>query len=139
MAKQVIDSGEVQQPVTQSAPLQQGLADGRRQRSLTAFISYTRQSDTESRNRLAQKLQADGIEPRGDWLLTPGPSYRDQLASMIRESDVFIALISPLSVASQGVREEIDQANLYKKRLLPVLIRDGFDKALLHDYTKGIL
>jgi hypothetical protein len=52
---------------------------------------------------------------------------------MIRESDVFIAVISPLSVASQGVREEIEQANLYKKRLLPVLIQDGFDKALLHE------
>jgi TIR domain len=60
-------------------------------------------------------------------------SYKDQLATLIRESDVFIAVISRLSVASPEVREEIDQANIQKKKLLPVLAQDGFDKAALHE------
>jgi hypothetical protein len=51
-----------------------------------------------------------GIEPKGDWVLTPGPSYKDQLAALIRESDVFIAVISRLSVASPECHDEIDQA-----------------------------
>jgi len=69
-----------------------GLAE-RRHRSLSAFICYARESDTEFRSRLSDELSAGGIEPKGDWLLTPGPSYKDQLAALIRESDVFIAVI----------------------------------------------
>jgi hypothetical protein len=63
MVGQAIDSVVAQKPVTKSAPLQEGLAD-RSQRSLTAFISYAHLSDTEFRNRLAEKIQADGIESR---------------------------------------------------------------------------
>jgi hypothetical protein len=132
MAGQAADSVEAQKASGESSPRNAGL-DQRRQRSLSAFICYARESDTEFRNRLGEELRARGIEPRGDWLLTPGPSYRDQLATLIRDSDVFIAVISRLSVASPEVGSEIERANLQKKRLLPVQIQDGFDKAALHE------
>jgi hypothetical protein len=109
-----------------------GLAE-RRHRSLSAFICYARESDTEFRSRLSDELSAGGIEPKGDWLLTPGPSYKDQLAALIRESDVFIAVISRLSVASPECLNEIDEANLQKKKILPVQVQDGFNKAALHE------
>jgi TIR domain len=131
MAGQAIDTAESQKPSVESSP-SAGL-DKRRHRSLSAFICYARESDTEFRNRLSEVLRARGIEPKGDWLLTPGPSYRDQLATLIRDSDVFIAIISQLSVVSSEVRREIEQAHLQKKRLLPVQIQDGFEKAALHD------
>jgi hypothetical protein len=38
---------------------------------------------------------------------------------LIRESDVFIAVISQLSVASPECLNEIDEANLQKKKILP--------------------
>jgi WD40 repeat protein len=132
MAGQAIDSVEAQKAPGESSPGSAGL-DQRRQRSLSAFICYARESDTEFRNRLGEALRTRGIEPKGDWLLTPGPSYRDQLTTLIRDSDVFIAVISRLSIASPEVRSEIEQANLQKKRLLPVQIQDGFDKAALHE------
>ena len=131
MAGQAADSVEAQKASGESSPRNAGL-DQRRQRSLSAFICYARESDTEFRNRLGEALRTRGIEPKGDWLLTPGPSYRDQLTTLIPDSDVFIAVISRLSVASPEVRSEIEQANLQKKRLLPVQIQDGFDKAALH-------
>jgi TIR domain len=52
---------------------------------------------------------------------------------LIRESDVFIAVISRLSVASPECHDEIDQANLQKKKLLPVQVQDGFNKTALHE------
>ena len=108
-----------------------GLVQGRR-RSLSAFISYAHESDTGFSIKLGEKLRARGIEPKDDWLLTPGPSYRDQISALIRDSDVFIAVISRLSVISPAVRSEIDQANGQKKKLLPVRIDDYLDEAALH-------
>jgi hypothetical protein len=132
MAGQAIDSAETQKAPRESSPKGIGLAE-RRQRSLSAFICYARGSDSDFRNRLSEALRARGIEPKGDWLLTPGRSYKDQLATQIRESDVFIAIISRLSVASPECHDEINQASLQKKKLLPVEIQDGFDKAALHE------
>jgi hypothetical protein len=108
-----------------------GLVQGRR-RSLSAFISYAHESDTGFSIKLGEKLRARGIEPKDDWLLTPSPSYRDQISALIRDSDVFIAVISRLSVISPAVRSEIDQANGQKKKLLPVRIDDYLDEAALH-------
>jgi hypothetical protein len=110
--------------------------DARRQRRLSAFICYARESDTEFIQTLSEELQVRGIEPRGDWLLTPGPSYKRQISELIRESDVFIAVISRLSVASSECNDEINQASLQKKKLLPVQIQDGFDKAALHEAVR---
>jgi hypothetical protein len=73
----------------------------------------------------------------GDWLLTPSPSYKHQLAALIRESDVFIAVISRLSAVSPKCHDEIDQTNLQKKKLLPVQVQDGFNKAALHEALPG--
>src|SRR5260370_19844075 len=127
-----MESVEAQKPQAEYPSKRVGLAE-RRQRALSAFICYARESDTEFRNRLSDELRARGVESKGDWLLTPGPSYKDQLAALIRESDVFIAVISRLSAVSPECHDEIDQANLQKKKLLPVQIQDGFNKAALHE------
>ena len=121
-----------QEPPEESTPRGGGLAE-RRHRPLSAFICYARETDTESREKIGDALRSRGVELRGDWQLTPGPSYKDQIAALIRESDVFVAIISRLSVASQECRDEISQANLQKKKLLPVQIQDGFDRANLHE------
>jgi TIR domain len=90
-----MDSIQAQKLSEESSPRSVGLAE-RRQRSLSAFIFYAHESDSEFRDSLIEELRTRGIETKGDWLLTPGSSYKDQLAAKIRESDVFIAVIEGL-------------------------------------------
>jgi WD40 repeat protein len=104
-----------------------------RRRPIVAFLSYSRASDTAFQQALTHALGEHGIEVRGDWLLTPGPDYRAQLGTLIREAYVFLAVLSRLSVVSPACREEIDQAHAQKKKLLPILREDDLDKAQLHE------
>src|SRR5262245_43773103 len=126
-----VDSTEARKPVGPASRI--GGIEERRRRPLSAFVCYARESDCELRKRLSDELQARGIEAKGDWLLMPGPSYKEQLAALIIESDVFIAVISRLSVESPECRDEIEQAYFHKKKLLPVQIESGFDKRTLHE------
>lgn len=76
-------------------------------------------------------LAARSVEVKGDWLLDQGPDYWDQLVQLIRQSDAFIALISPDITASEPCGKEIELAAALGKRILPIVVADvGNPKAL---------
>jgi len=93
------------------------------------FISYSHE-DKAVAERLAHALNDDGVDVWWDsWELQPG----DSLVSKIFESGLsqashFLILLSPDSVRSRWVREELDVATVRRiedlVRVIPVLIRD---------------
>lgn len=87
------------------------------------FLSYAREDEAFAR-RLGMALAAVDIRVTGDWQLTRGDSYRDQLRLMILSCDAFLFILSPDSVASSACRDEVDIATQSGKRLLPVSYRD---------------
>ena len=83
------------------------------------FISYARE-DSAFVERLRESLSQNGIETRGDWLLSPGERYEEQLRSLVIGTDAFAFVISPGSLASTACKKELDLAYEQRKRILPV-------------------
>jgi hypothetical protein len=101
-------------------------------RAVNAFVSYrVVAADVERCLQIRAALKQRGIETHGDWELSAGPDYKPQLHAMIRAADAFVVLMSPESVASQHVNDEISYAGELKKRILPVLIAYGIDEQRL--------
>jgi len=94
------------------------------------FFSYARE-DRPLLEHLALELENRGIGVRDDRTLTPGPSHWPQLQKLIRAGDAFLFLISPNSVLTNNVDTEIKFAGQLKKKILPVVIKDGYDEKLL--------
>lgn len=87
------------------------------------YISYSRR-DKDFAQRLTHDLEALGHRVWIDTELTTGESWRNTTQEAIKESDIFIVLISPASKESKWIMTEIDYALLLKKRLVPLLIAD---------------
>lgn len=88
------------------------------------FISYTR-SDQVFARRLYDDLRSAGIDV---WLdqndIKPGEPWDESVAAALKESTAFIVILTPESVASRSVLDEISYALSEKKRVVPVLLRD---------------
>src|SRR3954468_7599343 len=98
---------------------------------VSVFISYAR-VDHRTRQDLSESLVRDGFEVNGDWTLLQGPDFWEQVVQMIRQSDVFLALLSPAFAFSQVARREIEEAVTLGKRILPIVIEDIPDLNVLH-------
>jgi hypothetical protein len=96
----------------------------------TAFISYAHE-DKEFVRRLCESLKEQGVEPVGDWLLTPGEHYEERLRKLNLTSQAFVFVITPDSIGSQACRNELALAVDNKKRVLPVSRRGHGDDNLL--------
>jgi hypothetical protein len=87
------------------------------------FISYSRK-DQEFVNRLASDLNE---KVTGVWFdqsdIQAGQRWRDQIEQGIRDCKVVILVLSPDSVASQYVKQEINLALEKRKRIIPILYR----------------
>jgi hypothetical protein len=87
------------------------------------FLSYSRK-DLEFVERLARDLQAAGLEVWYDLSgLVAGLPWGTEIQKAIRESQYFIAVLSPNSVESQWVEREFLYANNQKLKAIPILYK----------------
>lgn len=91
------------------------------------FLSYT-QSDEATASKLAIELQSGGSDVFfAKWSIAPGDSIVDMIFEEgLANAKVFLVLLSPKSIGSRWVREEINAAFVRRidslTRLIPVII-----------------
>ncbi len=89
-----------------------------------AFISYSRE-DSEFALRLAQDLRAAGANVWIDQLdIHPGKPWDNAIEDALQNSPQMLAVLSPTSVRSENVRDEIAYALKQGKIVIPVLYMD---------------
>lgn len=101
-------------------------------RGTEAFISYSRRDQAFVR-QLVQQLQEQSRHPWVDWDgIYKGEDWWQAIQRGIENAHTFIFVITPDSVESKVCRDEIEYAVQCNKRLLPIVRREGFDKAAVH-------
>jgi len=94
------------------------------QPSVTYFISYSR-DDSEFALKLAQDLRAAGAHIWMDRLdIRMGERWDRKVEQALRKCAGLILIMSPTSVESDNVLDELDYALEKKKQILPILYRD---------------
>ena len=89
-----------------------------------AFVSYSR-ADTDFVLRLCQDLRAAGASIWLDKLdIHPGEEWDEAIERGLSECGRMLVVLSPNSVASENVLDEIGSALSRKKTIIPVLYRD---------------
>src|SRR5512147_269526 len=87
------------------------------------FISYSRR-DQEFVTRLASDLDA---HVAGVWFdqsaIQAGEKWHDEILKGIHECKAFILVLSPDAMESRYVREEVNKALEFGKRIFPVIYR----------------
>ena len=95
-----------------------------------AFISYAH-TDTEIARRLAGDLISNGVDVFADfWDLQPGDSIVDKIFEQgIGNAEFVLILLSPASVASRWVKQELDTGLVRRitgqTRLIPVIVEQA--------------
>lgn len=87
------------------------------------FISYSRK-DLEFVKRLAADLEARGLSvwlDKGD--IHPGADWRKALVDAVTDCAAFLLVISPDSVKSQYVQQELSMAEAHHKAIIPLFYR----------------
>ena len=88
------------------------------------FISYAR-VDAEFALRLAKDLRSAGINIWLDQLdITPGDRWDRAVEAALRDCPCFLIILSPASVASHNVMDEVSFGLEQNKRILPVRYQD---------------
>lgn len=88
------------------------------------FFSYSRK-DSGFVDQLIGQLEAQGVDiwvDRGDILA--GEAWRRSIVEAIIDCRVFVIVLSPNSVESENVTKELTLAEQYKKRVLPLVIKE---------------
>jgi hypothetical protein len=92
------------------------------------FISYSRK-DQSKVDFTCQLLEQHGFS--NIWIdrnaIRGGSKWREEIVNGIRDSDYFIIFISSHSIQSRQVRKELDVADDYEKRIIPVKIEEGIN------------
>jgi len=87
------------------------------------FISYARE-DSEFALRLASDLRSEGVDIWLDQLdIPPGIRWDRAIEQALRTCDRLLIILSPASVASENVMDEVAFALDREKRIVPVLHR----------------
>jgi hypothetical protein len=90
---------------------------------MTTFISYSR-ANSDFAVRLAKDLKASGHEVWLDQLDIPtGSRWDDELEKALRTCSTFLIILSPESIKSQNVKDEIGYAIDTGKHILPLMIK----------------
>lgn len=90
---------------------------------MTTFISYSR-VHSEFVVRLARDLKAAGYDVWLDQLDIPkGARWDDAIEAAVERSATFMIVLSPESIESQNVKDELSYAIDAGKHILPVVIR----------------
>jgi len=88
------------------------------------FISYAR-ADGEFALKLVQRLRADGIELWIDQLEIPtGTPWDRSIEVALKEAPGLLVVLTPASVASENVLDEVSYGLDYGKRIVPLLLTD---------------
>ncbi|CAG0992746.1 hypothetical protein ANAEL_02393 [Anaerolineales bacterium] len=89
------------------------------------FISYSR-GDKEFALALAKELRSSGFLIWLDQLDIPtGARWDDEVEKALMESEIFMVILTPKSIASNNVKDEIGFAIDSNKRILPVLLENA--------------
>jgi hypothetical protein len=112
-----------------------------------AFFSYSRE-DSDFALRLAQDLRAAGANVWIDQLdIEPGQEWDSAIEAAVTQSSRMLLILSPASVKSRNVRNEISFALDENKAIIPVLYQDCTVPLQLHrvqyidlrsDYSRGL-
>jgi len=90
---------------------------------MTTFISYSR-ANSDFAVRLAKDLKAAGYDVWLDQLDIPtGARWDDELEKALRTCSTFLIILSPQSIESQNVKDEIGYAIDAGKHILPIMIK----------------
>ncbi len=88
------------------------------------FVSYSRKDSVTAR-KLIDAFKSIEQEVWVDWeSIPPAVDWLEQIFRGIEESDAFIFLVSPDSVASEVCNVEISRAAQNNKRIIPIVLRD---------------
>src|SRR5919197_5956886 len=88
------------------------------------FVSYSRK-DSATAHKLIEAFRSIQQDVWVDWeSIPPASDWLDQIIQGIEESDAFIFLISPDSIASEVCKVEINKAAQNNKRIIPIILRD---------------
>jgi len=94
------------------------------------FISYNRESEVIA-GTLVDDIQALGHTVWFDQKLSGGQAWWDEILTTIRDSDVFVLVLSPKSLSSTACTREYGYAASLGKPILPVLVSEGVSANLL--------
>ena len=98
----------------------------------TAFFSYSRE-DSDFALRLAQDLKGAGANVWIDQLdIEPGQEWDSAIEAAVTQSPRMLLILSPASVKSRNVRNEISFALDENKIIIPVLYQDCMVPLQLH-------
>lgn len=88
------------------------------------FISYSRK-DKEFALKLARELKSAGYLVWLDQLDIPtGARWDDEVEKALRECDIFLIILTPASVSSENVKDEMGYAIDHRKRIMPILLEE---------------
>lgn len=88
------------------------------------FVSYSRRDSVTAR-KLIEALRSINQDVWVDWeSIPPAVDWLEQIFRGIEESDAFIFLISPDSIASEVCKVEVNRAAQNNKRIIPIVLRD---------------
>ena len=88
------------------------------------FISYEHK-DKRFVKKLAGDLVKEDLEPWWDFdALKGGHNWQKEIQQGIKRCDFFIVVLTPQSVESEWVNKEITYANEYKKKIIPIRLKD---------------
>ena len=91
---------------------------------MTAFISYSRVNSDFAVN-IAKDLKLAGFDVWLDQLDIPtGARWDDEIEKALEASNIFLIVLSPESIQSQNVKDEIGYAIDAGKHILPVVIEN---------------
>jgi tetratricopeptide (TPR) repeat protein len=87
-----------------------------------AFISYSR-TNKEFATKLTKGLRSAGYPVWFDLFDIPtGSRWDDEVEKALRECSIFMIILTPASIASENVKDEIGYAIDHGKRILPILL-----------------
>ncbi len=95
----------------------------------SVFISYSTK-DRGFVEQLVKDLRSNGVQPWYDkWEMLPGDSLTRKIGEAILENDFFIVILSPNSVNSEWVQQELSVAlnrefGERRVRVIPALLHD---------------
>lgn len=93
---------------------------------MKVFLSYAR-DDQEAARDIATRLKDQGLDVWFDeWRIASGDNVAKQVGKALDEADAMVVLVSPESMKSRSVREEIDFALTtprFEGTLIPVVLK----------------
>jgi hypothetical protein len=99
-----------------------------------AFISYSR-TNKEFAAKLSKGLRSAGYPVWFDLLDIPtGSRWDDEVEKALRECSIFMIILTPASIGSENVKDEIGYAIDHGKRILPVLLENCEVPLRLHRF-----